>query len=93
MVIRLQSLLGPPPETFTFTDFYEVDALGDTYIVSLATAFAIERAVADAATPDWVEFRDVFGTEHRVLAVCIYRIRECSRNTREFLRAFAQARS
>ena len=92
MTNRLQYLLGETPEAI-YTDYYEVDALGDTYIVSFTTALAIERALDKAATPDWVEFRDVFGQEHRVLALCIYRIRECSRATREFLRAFAQVRS
>jgi len=92
MTNRLQYLLGQIPEAI-YTDYYEVDALGETYVVSLATAFAIERALDKAASPDWVEFRDVFGKEHRVLALCIYRIRECSGATREFLRAFAGARS
>jgi hypothetical protein len=92
MTNRLQYLLGQIPEAI-YTDYYEVDALGDTYIVSLATAFAIERALHKAASPDYVELRDVFGKEHRVLVFCIYRIRECSRATGEFVRAFAKARS
>ena len=92
MTHRLQYLQGQLPEAI-YTDYYEVEALGDTYIVSFATAFTIERALDEVATPDWIEFRDVFGKEHRVLALCIYRIRECSRMTREFVRAFAEARS
>ena len=87
MTNRLQYLLGQIPEAI-YTDYYEVDAVGETYIVSFTTAFAIERTLETAASPDWVEFRDVFGKEHRVLALCIYRIRECSRATGEFIRAF-----
>ena len=90
MINRLQDLLDKTPEAI-FTDYYEVDALGDTYIVSYATAFVIERALDEVATPDWIVFRDVFGKEHRVLALCIYRIRECTHATRVFVRAFTQA--
>jgi hypothetical protein len=92
MVNRLQHLLGPAPEATSYPDYFEIDALGDTYIVSLATALAIERALDKAATPDWLEFRDVFGARHRVLALTVYRISECARETRARLRAFAQAR-
>ena len=92
MTNRLQYLLGQPPEAI-YTDYFEVDAIGDTYIVSLGTAFAIQRAVDEASITDHVEFRDVFGKEHRVLALCIHRIGECSGATREFLRTFAGARS
>jgi hypothetical protein len=92
MVNRLQYLLGPPPEAFNFTDYYEVETLRDTFIVPLSTALAIERALDKAATPDWLEFRDVFGARHRVLAVCVYRITECTGETRAAMRAFERAR-
>ena len=65
----------------TYTDFYEIEALGGTYIVSLATAHRIERAVYRAASTDWLEFRDVFGVQHRVLAVCVYQIRHFNGST------------
>ena len=92
MTHRLQYLMGTGPEAL-YTDYYEIETLGDTYVVSFTTAFAIDRALADAAAPDWLEFRDVFGKEQRVLALCVYRIRECSRATREFIRAFAGTRA
>lgn len=68
-----------------YTDYFEVESLGGTYIVPLSTALAIERALARAATPDWVEFRDVFGTQHRMPALCVYRIAECRPETRAAL--------
>lgn len=71
---RLQYLLGPPVDAF-FNDLYEVETLGGAFIVSFAIAHAIVRALDHSATPDWLEFRDVFGVEHRVLALCVYRVR------------------
>lgn len=92
MVNRLQYLLGQVPEATSYTDYYRVETLSDVFVVSLSTAFAIERALDKAATPDWLEFRDVFGARHRVLALCVYRISECTRETRAAVRAFQQAR-
>jgi hypothetical protein len=92
MVNRLQHLLARTPEATSYTDYFEIDALGDSYIVSLSTALAIERALDKAGTPDWLEFRDVFGARHRMLALTVYRISECTRETRARLRAFEQAR-
>jgi len=93
MVInRMQYLLGEAPEATSYTDYYLVETLHDTFVVSLSTALAIERALDKAATPDWIEFHDVFGARHRTLALCVYRISECTRETRAALRAFRKAR-
>ena len=93
MVInRLHYLQGEAPGATSYTDYYLVETLSGTFVVALATAFAIERALDRAATPDWLEFRDVFGARHRVLALCVYRITECTRETRAAMRAFEQAR-
>jgi hypothetical protein len=93
MINRLQHLLGEPREVVSFTDFYELEALGDTYIVALGTVLAIERQLDQSATPDWLEFRDVFGARHRFPARCVYRITESTRATRAALRAFRKAMS
>ena len=93
MVInRLQYLLGPAPEATAYNDYYEIEALGGTYIVPLSTALAIERALDKCGTPDWLEFRDVFGARHRMPSLCIWRITESTRATRAAIRAFDQAR-
>lgn len=67
-----------PPETARYTDYFEVETVRDRYIVSFATARHIERCLATAATPDWIEFRDVFGVRHRLPALYIHRITESS---------------
>jgi len=92
MVNRLQYLTGHVPEATSYTDYYLVETLSDTFVVPLSTALAIERALNKAGSPDWLEFHDVFGARHRVLAACVYRITECTRETRAALRAFKQAR-
>jgi hypothetical protein len=91
MVNRVQYLLGEIPEAASYTDYYELEALGDTYIVPLSTALAVERQLDQATTPDWLEFRDVFGARHRLPARCVYRISESTRTTRASLRAFRKA--
>jgi hypothetical protein len=92
MVNRVQYLRGDIPEATSYTDYYELEALGDTYIVALSTALAVERKIDQVATPDWLEFRDVFGARHRIPARCVYRISESTRATRANLRAFRKAR-
>ena len=44
-----------------FTDYYEIEALGDTYVVSFATAAHVERRLEECAVTDWIEFRDISG--------------------------------
>ena len=91
MVNRLQYLMGQVPEPTSYTDYYEIEALGDTYIVPLSTALAIERQLDNCATREWLEFRDVFGARHRLPARCVYRITESTRATRAALREFRTA--
>jgi hypothetical protein len=91
MVNRVQHLLGEIPEATSYTDFYELEALGDTFIVALSTALAIERQIDRRGTPDWLEFHDIFGARHRLPARCVYRIGESTRATRANLRAFRKA--
>ena len=87
---RMQYLMGTRPEAM-FTDFYELEALGTCYIVSLATALYVERELDRWRAPVWIEFRDVFGARHRLPARCIYRITESTRATRAAVRAFQKA--
>ena len=88
MVNRLQYLMGEVPDPTSYTDFYEIEAIGDTYIVPLSTALAIERQLERCAVTDWLEFRDVFGARHRLPAQYVYRITESTRATRATLRDF-----
>jgi hypothetical protein len=88
MVNRLQYILDEIPDPTAYTDYYEVEALGDTYIVPLSTALAIERQLDTYGVLEWLEFRDVFGARHRVPARYVYRIRESTRATRAVLHEF-----
>lgn len=74
MMNRLRYLPGMTREAMRYTDFYELEALGDTYTVALGTVLAIERQLDQVTTPEWIEFRDVFGVRHRLPARCVYRI-------------------
>ena len=91
MVNRLQYLMGEVPDPTSYTDFYEIEAIGDTYIVPLSTALAIGRQLERCAVTDWLEFRDVFGARHRLPAQYVYRITESTRATRATLREFRKA--
>ncbi len=91
MLNRLQYLRGEPPEATAYTDFYELEAAGDIFVVALSTALAIERRLDQCATPEWLEFHDVFGAGHRLPARCVYRISESTRVTRANVRAFGMA--
>ena len=88
MVNRLQYLMGQVPEPTSYTGYYEIEALGETYIVPLSTALAIERQLDSCSTREWLEFRDVFGARHRVPVRCVYRVTESTRATRAALREF-----
>ena len=92
MVNRLQKILGSDEETTKYTEYYEVDAIGDTYIVELSTALAIERQLDRPGESVWIEFRDVFGARHRTKARFIGRITESTRETRAAMREFDRAR-
>jgi hypothetical protein len=92
MFNRVQHLFGTPPEATTYTDYYVLEALGDSFIVSFATALFIERQLDRWAKPEWLEFYDVFGARHRLPSRSIYRISESTADTRAAARAFHRAR-
>jgi hypothetical protein len=92
MVNRLQNILGSVEEKTKYTDYYEVDAIGETYIVELSTALAIERQLDQPGEQGWIEFRDVFGARHRTKAQFIGRITESTPETRAAVREFRRAR-
>ena len=88
MINRLHYRRGQVPEPTAYTDYFEVEAIGDTYIVPLSTALAVERQLERCAVTDWLEFRDVFGALHRLPAQYVYRITVSTRATRATLRDF-----
>lgn len=88
MTNRLRYRRGEIPAPTSYTDYYHIEALGDTYIVPLSTALAVERQLEKCGVAESLEFRDVFGARHRLPAPCIYRITESTRATRAALREF-----
>lgn len=91
MINRMQQFLGDAPEPAAYTDYYELEAVGDTYIVAMSTALAVEQRLDRCGTPVWLEFQDIFGARHRLPAAAVYRISESTRVTRAKLRAFRKA--
>ncbi len=85
MTNRLRYLRGDIPHPTSYPDYYQVEALGDTYIVPLSTALAIERQLETSSANEWLDFRDVYGARHRLPAQYVYRITESSRATRATL--------
>jgi hypothetical protein len=77
MVNRLQHLLGEIPEATSYTDFYELEAQGRTFVIALSTALSIERKGS-------LEFQDVFGVRHRLPVRCAYRITESTLTRKEY---------
>lgn len=88
MTKRLTNRPDIVPEATSYNDFYELEAQGDTYIVSLGTVLTVERELDRCATHGGLEFHDVFGTRHRLPAPCVYRIAESTRATRATVRSF-----
>jgi len=91
MVNRLRYRRGEVPAPTSYTDYYEIEALGDTYIVPLSTALVVERQLEKCGLTEWLEFRDVFGARHRLPARCVYRVTEGTGATRAALREFRKS--
>lgn len=84
----LQDASGPPE----YSEYYLVEAYGETYAVSLETVLQIEHVLDRCGEPGWMEFRDLFGARHRMMAKHVYRISQSTVETRKAYRAFERAR-
>jgi hypothetical protein len=89
---RLKYLMEESSGPREYDQYYQVEAYGDTYIVSLETVLLIERALNRCGEPGWMEFRDLFGARHRMMVRHIYRISESTIEARTAFRAFERAR-
>ena len=74
-------------------DYFEIETLMQTYIVTQATALNVERALRHVPEPVWIEFHDLFGTRHRVVAWQVQRIVETTPARLEAWRNLQRARS
>ena len=61
-----------------FTDYYEIEALGETYVVAFSVAAQIERVLERGSATDWLDFQDVRGNRHRIPARHVYRVKEAA---------------
>ncbi|MGH7678398.1 MAG: hypothetical protein ACRENU_08040 [Gemmatimonadaceae bacterium] len=73
-------------------ELFEIETVAETFIVTRATAFAIERELGRVPEPVSIEFDDLFGARHRVLAWQVRRITETTPVTRAAWRAFQRNR-
>ena len=90
-MVRLSDRFG---EFFEANDneLFEIETLAETFIVSRATAQAIERELDRVPEPGWIEFQDLFGARHRVLAWHVRRITETTPVTLAAWRKFQRNR-
>lgn len=78
-----------PLEAAEHSEWYEVEALSRTYLVSRSAALDIERELARAPQPGWLTFVDVFGDAHRILAWEVRRVSEVTPLRRQAWRVFS----
>jgi hypothetical protein len=73
-------------------EYYEIETLMETFLVSQATALTVERVLDRVPPPVWVEFRDLFGERRRVISWHVVRIAETTPVTREAWLKFRRTR-
>jgi len=81
----------PPEPEERYDDYFEIHAY-ETFIVSRAVAMQIERVLDSLPPPRWIEFEDLTGARHRMLASHIGRISESTAAQRALERGFHRAR-
>ena len=66
-----------PDERFKpwqFTDFYHVDTLLGSFVVSMGTARHVERCLETYSDLEWIDFHDLSGTPYRIQVRHVVRI-------------------
>ncbi|HYC52072.1 MAG TPA: hypothetical protein VEB19_13240 [Gemmatimonadaceae bacterium] len=92
MINRVKHLVDHPPESRRLDEYFIVEAYCNGYVVTFETALMIERQLEHCPALRWIEFRDVFGSRHRVLSLHVYHIGESTPQTREAMRRFEKLR-
>lgn len=72
-------------------DYFRVVAHYEEWYVSLEMARAIESALNEAPTPEWIMFVDLTGARVRVRSRLIEYIHQCTADQRTLSRAFYRA--
>ena len=73
-------------------EYFEIETLMETYIVTRETALDVERALRHVPAPVWIEFHDLFGTRHRVVAWQVQRVVETTPMRLEAWQKFRRTR-
>lgn len=89
---RLKKFLEQPPEPERPDDYYEIEWKYERFAVTKAVALDIVRRLAEDPPPRWINFRDLTGAQHRIVASKISRISECTVAQRAADRHFRRAR-
>src|SRR5687768_1450494 len=89
---RLEDFLRDPQEPEGCDDYFEIETEQGWFAVSCATALDVEQSLDQRPTPRWIEFRDLSGSRHRVLARLVSRISENTAVQRAADRQFRRAR-
>jgi hypothetical protein len=89
---RLADFLCDPQEPERVDDFFEIETQNGWFAVSYATALDVERSLDQRPAPRWIEFRDLSGSRHRLLARLVSRISENTAAQRTADRQFQRAR-
>ena len=92
MINRVKHLVDHPPESTRLSEYYVVEAYCNGYVVTFETALMIERRLEHCPALHWIEFRDVFGSRHRILSHHVYHIGESTPETRAMMRRFERLR-
>ena len=89
---RLKDFFGDPRDPESQDDYFEIESLYDTFVVSRATATEIERRLDQLPPPRWIVFHDLTGARHRIQSSHVNRISECTAAQRAVDREFRRAR-
>ena len=92
MINRIRKQLDEPEEREPESDYWEVAGDSGWFYVTRETAREVARQLARLRPPRWLCFKDLFGSEVRVLSRDVARISECTAPQRDAGRGFRRAR-
>jgi hypothetical protein len=73
-------------------DYWEIETRDNYFVISREVARAVERALSRPLVPQWIVFRVLSGSRHRVRARSIHRVSESTAAQRAAAREFFRAR-
>jgi hypothetical protein len=91
-VNRLKHMVGGAPEPERPDDYWEIEFRHERFVVSRETAAEVQLKLSRRPQPRWVEFHDLYGARHWLVAAAVTRISESTVAQRAAERAFERAR-